>query len=228
MPRQEPGATRQVLVWDLPTRAFHWLLAGLVVVAFVSGKRGHMDVHFIVGYAILTLVLFRLIWGVIGSRTARFADFVRGPGAMLAYVRGLRGDGAEPPALGHNPLGGAMVVVMLALLLAQATTGLFTTDDIFTDGPLVGLVSASLVKTLSTVHRVAIDALVILVALHVAAIALYRVVKGENLVLPMLTGRKAVAADRVVDPPRRTPAVVALLALAVAAAVVAAVVNLAG
>ncbi|MGQ9369766.1 cytochrome b/b6 domain-containing protein [Azospirillum sp. ST 5-10] len=224
MDRPDTGGPRQILVWDLPTRVFHWLLAGLVAVAFISGKRGAMELHFVVGYLVLTLLLFRVIWGFVGSQTARFADFLKGPAAMLAYVRTLRRRGG-PPVLGHNPLGGAMVMALLAFLLLQAVSGLFTTDEILHDGPLVGLAPSSLVGTLSTLHRTAIDVLVVLVALHVAAVLLHLLVKGENLVRPMLTGRKTVPAGGPPAAPRRAPTAAALLALAAAAAVVAAVVN---
>src|SRR5438067_2364360 len=122
-----PGIrARMARVWDLPVRLFHWVLVALVVFSFTTGKLGGnwLRWHMYSGYLILTLVLFRIAWGVIGSDTARFAGFIRGPSHVVRYARSLLGG---PPQFhaGHNPLGGLMVVLMLALLLLQASTGLF-------------------------------------------------------------------------------------------------------
>ncbi|WP_448203991.1 cytochrome b/b6 domain-containing protein [Azospirillum sp. sgz302134] len=227
------AAARDVTVWDLPTRMFHWSLVLLVTVAVASAKLDRMATHTLAGEAILALLLFRLVWGLIGSQTARFSDFVKGPRAVLAYAAGLSGAGAgdgkggpaSPPALGHNPMGGLMVVVLLGALLTQAASGLFTSDDILVDGPLVPLAASATVKTLSTLHRLLANGILLLAAVHVLAVLVYLLVKKENLIRPMITGRKTIPADAAVAPPRRTPTAVALAVLAAAVGLVAAVVQ---
>lgn len=206
---------RDVRVWDLPTRLFHWTLALLVAIAVVSAKMDALSVHMFVGETILALVLFRLVWGIVGSQTARFSDFIKGPRAVLAYLAQSKTPGAAPVTLGHNPLGGLMVVVLLLALGAQAGSGLFTSDDIVVDGPLVPLVAGATVKALSTLHRLLSDGILILVGLHVAAVLAYLLVKKDNLIRPMITGRKRVAHPAS-DPRRASP----LLALAILLAAV--------
>jgi cytochrome b len=189
-PGSETAPVR-IPVWDLPTRLFHWLLVAAVAVSFWSGRVGGnaMHYHVLCGEAILALILFRLAWGFVGGREARFAAFVRGPAATLRYARDLVRGGA-PRHLGHNPLGAWSILAMLAALLVQVATGLFANDDIFTEGPLASWVSKAVSDTLTRVHLVNRQVLVVLVALHLAAIAVY-FLRGENLVTPMITGRKA-------------------------------------
>ncbi|MGE5505797.1 MAG: cytochrome b/b6 domain-containing protein [Actinomycetota bacterium] len=205
-----------VRVWDLPTRVFHWLLVALFAGLWISGSAGKLDLHMKLGAATLALLLFRIAWGLVGSRTARFADFLAGPRMAAAYLRG------QWHGLGHNPLGGWSVMVLLSLLTVQACAGLFTSDDILTDGPLVWMVSAKTVKLLSAVHRVASKLLLVFVALHVGAVAWYRLAKGENLVLPMVTGCKTVAPEMAAKAARLQfrPTWLALVLSAAAAAVV--------
>ena len=167
------AAARDVAVWDLPTRAFHWSLVILVVVAVATAKLDRMEMHMRAGEAILALLLFRLVWGLIGSQTARFSDFVKGPRAVLAYAAGLFRPGKDQPILGHNPMGGLMVLLLLAALMAQAISGLFTSDDILVDGPLVHLAASSTVKALSTLHRLVADGILLLVGVHVLAVLVY-------------------------------------------------------
>ena len=154
-----------------------------------------MKIHFLSGYTILTLLLFRFGWGIIGSQTARFATFVKGPRAALDHLRELRLPPEHaPPMLGHNPLGGWMVVALLLVLLIQAGSGLFTTDDIMVDGPLVAQASGAVVKMLSTVHRLLFKLIFVLAAIHIAVVAAYLLIRRENLIRPMVTGRKPVPA----------------------------------
>ena len=184
--RKGGAGTRRVRVWDLPTRLFHWLLVALVTFSVATAKLGGLwlDWHMRSGYAILALLAFRLLWGVAGSRYARLGHFVRGPRIVLAYLRGRHPhDGA-----GHNPLGALSVVVILAVLLAQAATGLFTNDGSFTEGPLAKLVSRATGELLSSTHRWGEVAVYGMVALHAVAIAYYLVVRRDNLVGPMITG----------------------------------------
>lgn len=187
----ENKSIRSVRVWDLPVRLFHWLIAALAAICIVTGKLGldWLDVHMTSGYGVLTLVLFRLIWGVVGGHHARFASFVRGPAAVARHAAGLFRKDA-PPSLGHNPLGGWSVMAMLGALLLQASTGLFANDDIFTQGPLYPLVSKSTSDILTRIHRLNADVTSVLIAIHIAAVLFYLVVKGDNLIMPMIHGRK--------------------------------------
>lgn len=171
-------------VWDLPTRIFHWSLVGSVVFAFVTGQAGGnwIEWHGRTGLFILGLLAFRIVWGFIGSPTACFAHFVRGPSAIRAYLRG------EWRGVGHNPLGALAVLTLLAMTSAQVVTGLFANDDIAFAGPLAALVSSELSGQITGLHVLIFNGLLALVILHVAAIAFYARVKRTNLVLPMITG----------------------------------------
>jgi len=181
--------TTAARVWDLPTRLFHWALAALVLFSVVTANVGGdwITWHFISGYCVLALVAFRIVWGFVGGRYARFASFVFGPATILAT---LRGDPAAPRTPGHNPLGSLSVFAMLASVGAQAAIGLFANDDIASEGPLARFVSGATSAALTSLHRLNGDLIVALVAIHLAAIAYYRVRKGENLVTPMILGDK--------------------------------------
>ncbi|WP_282609910.1 cytochrome b/b6 domain-containing protein [Pelagibius sp. Alg239-R121] len=217
--------SKSTLVWDMPTRLFHWCLVLLVGTSWLTGELGEMDWHMRSGFAILTLVLFRLLWGVFGSTTARFAQFVKPPAAAVHYARDLI-SGKARTYLGHNPLGGWMVVLLLSLLLFQTGTGLFANDDIFTEGPLYHLVTKSTSDWLTVIHKTLFDALLICVGLHVAAAIFYLVVKKDNLILPMINGRKSGhGADSGFSFVLRS-SFIALLSLAAAAAAVWAIVTL--
>ena len=211
--------TRIVKVWDLPVRLFHWSLVLLVVTSFVTGKLGGawLDWHFRSGYCILALVLFRIAWGLAGSQTARFSDFVHGPARVLAYARSLLG-GRSPFHAGHNPMGGLMIVLMLVLLLVQASTGLFADDDIASRGPLADKASGAIVSLFTTVHRININVILACVALHICAALFYLLVKKDNLIGPMITGSKAVPDDH--PAPSLSGHALAAIILAVAAAFV--------
>lgn len=222
------GACIRVRVWDLPTRLFHWLLLILVAISIFTGNAGGLHImewHELSGFAILALLLFRIAWGLVGSRHARFADFVKGPRAVLAYAKAWLHE-RHSPWIGHNPLGGWSVVAMLISLLVQATTGLFSHDDILTKGPLAGSVSKATSNFLTGIHEANATVLYILIAVHVGAIIAYRVVKRQNLVRPMITGWAAAetaAAEQA--HPKREIALASLLT-AVAAIIVWFVVTL--
>lgn len=185
--------THVVKVWDLPIRLFHWLLAALIIALAVTGQLGLLQLHMALGPLVLVLVLFRLVWGVVGSETARFSHFVRGPAAVLAYVAAARAGTAR--SVGHNPLGAFSVLALLALAGAQAATGLFTSDDVLSEGPLAHLLAAKTVALVSTVHRVGFNVLLAFVVLHLAAVLFYRLVKHDDLVRAMITGTKQVPVD---------------------------------
>ncbi|MBF0166945.1 MAG: cytochrome b/b6 domain-containing protein [Alphaproteobacteria bacterium] len=180
----------QVQVWDLPTRLFHWALVLLVIVSFIAAKKGPMSLHQLAGLSILALLLFRLVWGFVGGTHARFADFVKGPRAALAYLRELL-RGGHPLSIGHNPLGGLMVLALLAALLIHATLGLFGNDDIAFEAPLSKFVSKSTSDAARAWHSLLFKGLLALVLMHIGAALFYLVVKKDNLIRPMITGWKA-------------------------------------
>ncbi len=177
-----------------------------------------MDAHFISGYALITLLLFRLGWGVIGSDTARFSRFLKPPTASLRHLR--RFARREPDTeIGHNAAGGWMVLLMLVLLAVQAGTGLFATNDVDTEGPFAERVSPSTSEWLSHVHAINFIAIEIAVLLHVTAVLAYAVIKRQNLIWPMITGRKHLPTGS--DPPRMRSTWLAAGLLAFAACAVA-------
>lgn len=187
---------RNVLVWDLPVRVFHWLLVLLIVSQIVTVSMGGnaMEYHVLGGYAILTLVVFRIIWGLLGTPTARFVNFLRGPGAVLRYARSLAGTQPERVA-GHNPLGGWSVVAMLLSLLVQAISGLFADDEIMTTGPLWKYVSEDTASLFNVIHETNAVVLLTLICIHLAAILFYLLRKKENLITPMFTGSKHLPSE---------------------------------
>ena len=198
--QEQAKSVRVIRVWDPPTRIFHWTLALLLAFLWYSaGDSDLMDWHMRAGYAVLTLVLFRILWGVLGSPWSRFRAFVASPRAALEYARGFI-RGRQPPYVSHNPLGGWMVLVMLGVLLVQAGTGLFATDDITVRGPLNELVGSAMARLLTRIHGWTFDLLLVLVALHVLAVFAHRL-RGEPLTLAMITGRKRIADPRVPDLP---------------------------
>jgi cytochrome b len=185
------NAPVSVLVWDLPTRLFHWLLVVLVIISFITGNIGGnaMQYHEWSGFAILALLLFRLVWGFVGSRESRFMTYVRGPSAVLRYATTLlRRD--STPSLGHNPLGGWSIIAMLFCLLVQGVTGLFANDEIITEGPLFDRVSKATSDGLTRIHKLNEELIIVIVAIHVLAVLFYFFFKRENLVKPMITGVK--------------------------------------
>lgn len=177
-----------VRVWDLPTRLFHWALVvcivGLVTTAQIGGNA--MDWHFRFGYSVLTLLLFRLLWGFVGGHWSRFSTFLYSPASLLRYLRGHEVDG-QP--LGHSPLGALSVFAILALLLLQVGTGLFSDDEIAAVGPLSKLASGAVVSQLTHYHKdIGKVIVLILVLLHIGAIAFYRIKRKKDLIRPMLIG----------------------------------------
>lgn len=183
------GETRRV--WDLPVRITHWAIVLAFAGAYVSHRAGieYFAIHRACGYVLLVLVAFRILWGFVGTRHARFASFLRGPLGTWIYVRRLiRGQRAATP--GHNPLGGLMTVFLLAGLGVQAATGLFANDEIFNVGPLAGHVSAERSLALTSLHRTLFYWIAAGAALHVLAVVAHWLFWRENLVGAMLSGRK--------------------------------------
>ena len=218
-------SVRALKIWDLPTRLCHWSLVALVAMSWWSGEQGSeaFDYHQWSGYGILSLLLFRLAWGVVGGEYSRFAQFVHGPRRVLCAVRDL----LTPTPLaqpGHNPLGGWMVVALLIGLTVQTVTGLFANDDIMNEGPLMAWVDKDLSDTLSGVHTINFVVLLSLISVHVVAIVYHRLRKGEHLTLAMITGRRMLPGA---PPTVRTasPWLAAVL-LALSAGMVAVLINL--
>jgi cytochrome b len=188
----------RIRIWDLPTRLFHWLLALCVIGLVASAKLGLMDWHFRLGYTVLTLLLFRLLWGLVGGHWSRFGSFLYAPTSVWRYLRG-QGDPAH--TIGHSPTGALSVFALLLFLLAQIATGLISDDEIASTGPLTQLVPGAWVSLATWYHRaVGQWVLIALVVLHTAAILWYLWGRQQNLIRPMLDGDKlltqAVQASR--------------------------------
>ena len=212
---RQPALMLPMRVWDLPTRVFHWLLVLLLPASYVSMKLNHMDLHMALGHAMLALLLFRWAWGFLGSDTARFRQFLASPGRAL---RTLARVGAREPdtQVGHNPAGGWMVLLMLLLLSVQVAAGLCANDGGITEGPLAKYVGATWSDRLSLVHAITFKLILAAVALHLVAIFVYTYIKRQNLVRPMLTGKKRLPGAT------RAPRMASgLLALAIAVVAVA-------
>ena len=189
-----PRRLESIRLWDLPTRLFHWLLVVLITLQFASGEFGLLPMHwhYVMGYTTLALIVFRALWGFAGSQTSRFGNFLRGPRAVLRYIVDLlRGRASHAP--GHNPIGGWAVVLMLVVVAIQAISGLFTSDDISEEGPLVAHVSNATVKLMTRIHHLDRYVLLLLIALHVGAVLLHWAIRNDNLVAPMLHGRVRIA-----------------------------------
>jgi cytochrome b len=196
-------AARQVRLWDLPVRLVHWSFVILLPALWWAAEiRADIELHKTLGYVMLALLAFRLLWGFVGSSTARFGEFVRGPRGVFSYLRDLRSKRAQP-IVGHNPLGGWSVIALLLLLVAQLLLGLFAQDvDGIESGPLSYLVSYEGADAARELHQQVFNVLLALVAVHLGAIVFYRVVHGNDLVKPMITGSRQFAG------PVREPAFV--------------------
>jgi cytochrome b len=202
------------LVWDLPVRVAHWLIVLAVATCWATHYAGveWFAWHRRSGYAVLVLVLFRLLWGFIGTRHARFASFLRGPRVISDYVRGRAAGG-----VGHNPLGALAVVAMLAVLLLQSATGLFANDEIINAGPFYGWIDQATSNRLTSLHRFNSDVLLMLIGLHVAAVVWYVAARRQPLLRAMVTGRKPAAqvpATEAIAGSRTLPALVIIAVLA--------------
>jgi len=204
-------------VWDAPTRLFHWAIVVLMTFSYVCALREWNQLHFLSGYTVLTLLLFRLAWGFVGSETSRFRQFLRSPAAGLAHLAAF-GKREPDTEIGHNAAGGWMVLAMLLALFIQVGTGLFANNDIDAKGPLAHRVSKATSDWLSGVHVTSFYVLLALVVLHIAAIIAYAAVKRHDLVRAMVTGKKRLPAN--LRQPRFESPLLALGILIVAAVAV--------
>ncbi|MEJ6121499.1 cytochrome b/b6 domain-containing protein [Vibrio sp. 2-Bac 85] len=182
---------KKIKVWDFSTRFFHWAMVLLLVGLWWTAENGEMQWHQICAYLLMTLILFRLIWGFWGSETALFKQFIVSPKQVISYTL----KEPKPKTLGHNPLGGYMVVVLLSLIALQLGTGLFATDEIFTEGPLVSLVSSDTANWLTWVHKNNFNIIIAMAAVHILAVVVH-LLKGENLINAMFTGYKELSGHK--------------------------------
>lgn len=193
--QSQPAQKR--LVWDLPTRLFHWLLVICLAGSWITAEAGFdwTETHFLFGYTSLGLVIFRIIWGFIGPTHARFSSFIKGPTHILTSARTLP-NRTPSTYVGHNPIGGWSTVLFLAAVATQATTGLFISDDIFYAGPYNGIVSGATAGDLAGIHHLNFNLLQALVLIHLSAIIWYQWGKRTPLIKPMITGKKVLTDEQ--------------------------------
>lgn len=224
---QAAATGRRRFIWDLPLRAFHWLFAASILASWATAEAGFswMRWHIRLGFWMIGLLSFRVVWGFVGPRHARFTNFVRGPSEIRRYLRVLTGreEGAQP--VGHNPLGAVMVIIMLLLVAFQVSTGLFATDDIAWTGPYYPTVSNSTAEFLTHLHTLNFNLIWAAIALHVGAIVFYALVKRQNLVPAMITGYKPAATVPAGEAIANSALWRALFAMIVAVAIVYAVLS---
>ena len=178
-----------IRVWDLPIRLFHWLLVVCIAGSFLTINLGDEFIqwHAYFGYSILTLLIFRIIWGFVGSTHARFSSFLPTKKAIFNYL-----SGSSPRVLGHNPIGAISVFALIFVLCVQVFTGLFVDDEVSFQGPLAKYVSGSISSFFSEIHEGNQVVIYTLIAIHIAAIWYYKKFKGENLIKPMISGDKEI------------------------------------
>jgi len=181
--------TKKHLIWDLPLRIFHWSFACTILGSwYTSENKGeYIELHIQLGYVAIGLLLFRVLWGIIGPKHARFSQFIPSPRSLFSYLRKSDKYKGSP---GHNPLGALMVILMIVLITIQTMSGLFINDDVFSSGPYYGSISKGLEKVMIFLHHNTFDLMIGAIALHISAIVYYWRVKKQNLVLPMFTGKK--------------------------------------
>ena len=184
-----PGQPSRALIWDLPLRLFHWALAALFVTSWITAEAGieWADAHLYSGYGALGLLTFRILWGLVGTRYARFLQFIKGPHAVAAGLKTFA-QSMAPTEPGHSAIGGWASVLLMALMFCQAASGLFITDDILFSGPYNSAVSSQTADALARFHHINFNVLSTAVFAHLAVILWYRLRKKHNLVLPMITG----------------------------------------
>ena len=182
---------KQQLIWDLPVRIFHWCFVGVLLALWYTSDQdnGLIEIHIKLGYTALGLTIFRILWGVVGTTHAKFINFIPRPYQLKSYLQQLK-IGKVKNYIGHNPLGSLMVIFILLAVLLQATSGLFISDDIFSAGPYNGVLSSDFEKILKTIHINGFNIIATLSVIHVVAILYYLVVKKQNLIKPMFTGKK--------------------------------------
>ncbi len=184
--------TKKLFVWDLPVRLFHWLLLISLLSAWYTsdGERDLIDYHLKIGYFTLGLIIFRIMWGIFGTQYAKFSQFFPTKAKLLSYLNKSKQNQVDT-TVGHNPLGGLMIILMLLLILSQAISGLFMNDDVFTTGPYYESVNSSIQKFMSLIHHNVFDIILFVSVVHIGAIFYYLFAKKINLIVPMFTGYKS-------------------------------------
>lgn len=196
---------RDIKIWDLPTRLFHWCLVGLFATSWASAEFDYFTIHYYSGYGLLTLILFRLAWGFAGSDTAKFLGYLKSPMTVLRYMTTLR-ERKPGQEIGHNPMGGYAVLAMVGLLSAQIATGLFAQDvDFINSGPLSNMISFELGNQAASLHHLLFDLLLIIICVHLAAVTFHEGYKREGLIKAMITGWRSYGEDGPVTPPTLMP-----------------------
>lgn len=205
---------KEVAVWDIWVRLFHWTLVALIGFSWLSAELGGnwMIWHTQAGFITAGLIIFRVIWGVAGSWSARFSQFVRSPKQVMAYIKGE--DKSEH--LSHNPLGALGVLAILLLVALQVLTGLFSNDDIFIEGPLAHLISYDLSLEITEIHEAVFNLLLLVVATHILAVLYHQKIRKEPLIQSMLHGRKPSSLP---VPQLKTPIAALIIALAIGAGI---------
>ncbi|WOT04316.1 cytochrome b/b6 domain-containing protein [Shewanella youngdeokensis] len=206
-----------IRVWDLPVRVFHWLSVLLLAGLWWTADQGEMDWHQLLAYSLLILLIVRIIWGVVGSDTARFTHFVHSPKRVIRYLQKTKQHGIST-SIGHNPVGGYMVVTLITLMCLQLLTGLFATDEVFTEGPLFSLVSTDSALWLTWLHKKNFDLILVLAVIHILAVGVH-IAKGDKILGAMFSGYKRLL---VVEAPSLTfvPVFKAIAIMMIIAAVV--------
>ncbi len=201
-------------VWDAPTRLFHWAIVVLIALAYGSWRLGWMETHFLAGYAVLALLIFRMMWGLVGSETSRFRQFVSGPLAGLRDLARWRCESGPDNQVGYSAANGWLVLVLLLLLAAQTATGLFVRDTMMHQGPFAAAVSRDTSDRLTAWHGWLWDALLAAIAVHLLTIVALAAFRRRDLVRPMITGRKRLPGRT--RPPRMASSLLALAILMLA------------
>lgn len=189
---------KTIKVWDLFVRLSHWLIVLLVISAWLSSEFGDAEFkwHSWNGYALFILVFSRLIWGFVGSTTALYRSFIKAPWDALSYLRDLLTGKTTPKEahyIGHNPAGGWMALMLWLVLITQAVTGMFASDDVIFDGPFSFYISSKMVNNITGIHHALFNLLILLVILHVLAVLYHQIIKKEKLIQAMLTGKKTLS-----------------------------------
>ena len=222
--------TVKTRIWDLPTRLFHIVLALCVFGLVITGDNGDlaMAVHFYLGYTVLTLVFYRIVWGFVGGHWSRFTTFIPSPSSLLAYVRNFSNPDANP-SVGHNPLGGISVFVFLVVLLLQGLSGLMSDDDVSISGPWTALVPNAWVEFATEYHtEIGFPLILVLVGVHIAAVLYHLHAKKQNLIRPMFDGDKLVSSSTPASRDSLQTRLMALVLVAVCAYVVYRLVTISG
>lgn len=207
------------LIWDLPTRIFHWCFVLTILGAWYTSenKDDYIELHMQLGFIAIGLIIFRIAWGIVGPKHARFSQFIPSPKTLFNYLKQSDKTKKIP---GHNPLGALMVILMLLLIIIQVTSGLFIDDTVFSSGPYFGAISNDLEKVMRFLHHNTFNFMIAAIFLHVSAISYYWIFKKDNLVLPMFSGKKTQAQVNESDAIPHSKIILAIIIAVISAAFV--------